>query len=106
MMNVQKNNNVDKQELLESLQLFDYFCIDKNVSLTTEKRRGIMQSSVYHSVNLHWKDSVFKFQNKHDEDINMYLSADIEEIEFDDGVLKIHIENCPEVVTIRCCKKH
>jgi len=96
---------VNKNELLEALQKFDYFTVDKLIDLTTSKKRGICQSVIYHSVNLHWKSTVYKFQNKYDEDIKMFLDANIEDAEFDDGILTLHIQNCPEQVKIRCCKR-
>ena len=96
---------INKEELLEALQEFDYFIVDKLVNLTTGGRRGIMQTSIYDKVKLEWKGLCFKFWNKQDKDVKLYLDADIEDAEFDDGILTLHIQNCPEDIKIRCCKR-
>lgn len=100
---------INKNELLEQLQEFDYFVVTKLVDLTTGEKRGIVQSSLYDNVELEWNGSTFKFWNDKDEDVKMFLDSNITEYDFykKNGatLLNVHIEDCPETIEIRCDKR-
>lgn len=95
---------MDKENLLEQLQDYDYFIVDRNVTLETENKRAIMQTSTYNNVKLHWNGSVFKFWNDKCEDVKMFVNADVSKCEWCKNIITIHIIGCLESVTIKCFK--
>jgi len=97
---------MERIKLLEKLQNFDYFIVNNNVSLETENKRGIMQTSIYDNVELIWKNSAFKFWNDKCEDISMVIHANIKPPEWNKNIVTIHIKDCCESVVIKCSNKH
>ncbi|WP_227019163.1 hypothetical protein [Sinanaerobacter chloroacetimidivorans] len=104
---------INKEELLNLLQEYNYYIITKLVDLQSQskRKRGIMQRAVYHNVKLQWNGSVFKFWNSENDDNIMYLNSDITNFELirDDrnkDILKVYITDCPEVVEMSCGRHH
>lgn len=97
-----KENMIDKKELAKQLKNFNHFIVSKVSTLTIRGRRGIYQTSVYHTCDLHWKDSVFKFQNKYDEDVVLYVDSNIHTLNWNGNKLTLHIPDCLESVDIMC----
>ena len=96
---------INKKELLEQLQQYDYFVVDNVVDLTTGTKRGICQTSIYDNVKFHWNGKAFKFWNEKCEDVSLFLDSNIENAEFEKDILTLHIDDCPEVMKIRCRRR-
>ena len=95
---------MDKEKILEQLQNYDSFIVNKYV--VTENRRVIMQTSIYDNVKLHWNGSVFKFWNDKCEDVNMFVDANISKYEWHKDIITLHIVGCLESIVIKCFKNN
>lgn len=93
---------MDKKELLEELQKYNVFIVQKIAEINNCKKKGVVQSTVYHNVKLCWNGSAFKLWNNKDKDVDLFFNSNIEKYEWNDDIVVIHIVDCPELITMSC----
>jgi len=98
-------NKKEVKDLLDRLQQYDYYVVNEMVELTTEKKRGICQTAVYHNVKLDWNGTAFRFWNGYDADVSAIINSNIEPPEWNENVITLHITNCLKTFSIICHNK-